>query len=206
MKYDIAMQLYANDIIDKEYYAMVNKVFSGVRIPQSALAPGIDYKNDTTYNFSGVLGKSSYLSELEITNKKDYLDMKYDVFGLKFEISQNKDKKNALHIRREVFAGPFGGKTLAYYMVDKDMDSNQTILRYYDGEACSLVKETADEDFYEVKDFQKLGLLPDEEVVLEDADVIELASNLIAPFTIGEGNFEEKITEIMEKAKQKVKN
>ena len=205
MKYDIAMQLYANDIIEKEYYKMVNKVFSGMKIPQSSLLSGIDYKEDTTYSFSGMLGQTKHIGELEITSAKDYVEMKYEIFGLMFEISQSKDNDMGLHIRRELYAGPFGGKTLSYYMVDKEVEGDETVIRYYDGDACSLVRETIDTDHYEVEDFQRVGLLPDEEVVLKDVDITQLASSLLEPFITGKGNFEERITEIMHPAKQKVK-
>lgn len=205
MKSDIAQQLLDEEIIAKNHYEMVSKVFSGVTIPQTKFIEGVDYMVDSVYSFSGKLGNPKYNCELEIENEEDKLTFIYELFGLRFEISQDNDNNIGLHVRREVFAGPYGGRTLRYYMIDKENTDDYVKVRYYDGNSCSLMREISTDKFLDLKDFEDVEIFPDEEFTVKDIDVIDFASSLISPFTKGIGSFEDTILDLKQLVLKKKK-
>lgn len=196
MKRDIAKQLLDEEIIAENHYDMVSKVFSGVTIPQTKFIEGVDYMVDSVYSFSGKLGNPKYNCELEIENEENKLRIKYELFGLRFEISQDNDNNIGLHVRREKFAGPYGGRTLRYYMIDKEDADDHIKVRCYDKDSCSLMREISTKKFLELEDFEEAEIFPDEEFTVKDTDEIDFASSLISPFTKGIGNFEETISDL----------
>lgn len=207
MKYDVAMHLLTNEMIKKENYELVSKILSGIRIPHDELEAELECSKNSTYDFSGVLGKSNCNGDLEIRNGKDKLGLLYETRGLRFEMFQDRQNKTSLHVRKEDYANYYRGDISGYYMVDKNEDEDYIIVRYYDKEACDFIRRLdVNIDFLEVENFEQAGLLPDEEVVLENVDVIDLAQRLIAPYTTGKGNFEEEINKILYSNKEKVLN
>ncbi len=206
MKYDVAMHLLANGIIKEEQYELVSKILSGVRISQDDLEAAIDHNHDSSYGFYGVIGKSNYTNELEITHLKDKFVLDYEVGGMKFEISKDKQGQVELHVRRANYTGRLRDNVTGYYIIDKFDDEDNITIRYYDGEAYSLAKRLDNSSEYlEVENFEKVGLLPDEEVVV-DTDVLDFASSIMAPYTKGVGTFEEVVDEKLHPGKQKILN
>ena len=79
MKYDIAMHLFANGMIEKEQYELVSKILSGVRIAQDDLEEELEYKKGDTYSFSGKLPNIDDTFDLEISKNTDdfFLTIEY---------------------------------------------------------------------------------------------------------------------------------
>lgn len=205
MKYDIAMHLYANGIIQKEQYELVSKVLSGVRLSQNELESELEYNKNSSYEFSGYLGSDSDC-DLTIKNGKERLRILYEVSGIKFEVTQNKQNNVGLHVKREDCTGYFKDSVKGYYMVDKNENEDEIVIRYYDKEAYDFVRNLDNNiDYLEVDNFEQAGIIPDEEVTLKDVDTISFAKELIAPFTIGKGNFEDYVNSLLHPEQQKVK-
>ena len=206
MKYDIAMHLLANGIIEKEQYELVSKILSGVRITHDDLEEELEYKKRDTYSFSGKLPNTKDSFELEISRNSNDFFFNYRVPGLYFEVTQNPKKQVGLYVLRENSSDQYRKKDSDYYLIDKKEKDDFATVRYYDKEAYNFVRSLDfNLEFLELDDFEKTGIIPDEEVVLKDIDVIEFASKLIAPYTRGEGKIEDVLEEVLHPGKQKVK-
>ena len=206
MKYDIAMHLLANGMIEKEQYELVSRILSGVRITHDDLEEELEYKKRDTYSFSGKLPNTKDSFELEISRNSNDFFFNYRVPGLYFEVTQNPKKQVGLYFARKNFSDQYHKKDSDYYLIDKKEKEDFATVRYYDKEAYNFVRSLDfNLEFLELDDFEKTGIIPDEEVVLKDIDVIEFASKLIAPYTRGEGKLEDVLEEVLHPGKQKVK-
>ena len=206
MKYDIAMHLLANGMIEKEQYELVSRILSGVRITHDDLEEELEYKKRDTYSFSGKLPNTKDSFELEISRNSNDFFFNYRVPGLYFEVTQNPKKQVGLYVLRENSSDQYRKKDSDYYLIDKKEKDDFATVRYYDKEAYNFVRSLDfNLEFLELDDFEKTGIIPDEEVVLKDIDVIEFASKLIAPYTRGEGKIEDVLEEVLHPGKQKVK-
>ena len=206
MKYDIAMHLLANGIIEKEQYELVSKILSGVRITHDDLEEELEYKKRDTYSFSGKLPNTKDSFELEISRNSNDFFFNYRVPGLYFEVTQNPKKQVGLYFARKNFSDQYRKKDSDYYLIDKKEKEDFATVRYYDKEAYNFIRELDfNLEFFELDDFEKVGIIPDEEVVLKDVDAIEFASKLIAPYARGEGKIEDVLEEVLHPGKQKVK-
>lgn len=206
MKYDIAMHLLANGIIEKEQYELVSRILSGVRINQDDLEEELEYKKKTTYNFTGKLPNSDDTFELEMSSDDFFFN--YKVSGLYFEVTQNPKNQHqiGLYVVRENLPDQYRKKDSDYYLITKRENEDFVTVRYYDKEAYNFVRKLEfNLEFLELDDFEKVGIIPDEEVVLKDVDAVEFARKLIAPYTRGEGKFEDVLDEVLHPGKQKVK-
>ena len=119
MKYDIAMHLFANGMIEKEQYELVSKILSGVRISQDDLEEELEYKKGDTYNFSGKLPNIDDTYELEISKDPDDFFFNYRVSGFYFEVTQNPKKQIGLYVIRESSTDQSSRKGKDYYLIDK---------------------------------------------------------------------------------------
>lgn len=204
MKYDIAMHLFANGMIEKEQYELVSKILSGVRISQDDLEEELEYKKGDTYNFSGKLPNIDDTYELEISKDSDDFFFNYRVSGLYFEVTQNPKKQIGLYVIRESSTDQSSRKGKDYYLIDKKEKDDFITIRYYDKDAYNFVRELdCNLEFLELDDYEKAGIIPDEEVVVQNTDVIDFAHNLITPFTTGIGSFDDTMESIIYPAKQK---
>lgn len=205
MKYDIAMHLFANGIIEKEQYELVSKILSGVRIKQDALEEELEYKKSDTYSFSGKLPYIDESYELEISKDSADFFFNYRMSGLYFEVTQNPKNQIGLYVIRESSIDQSSKKGKDYYLIDKKEKDDFATVRYYDKDAYNFVRELDyNLEFLELDDYEKAGIIPDKEVILNDVDTIELASSLIQPFVTGRGNFEEEINKVLYPNKEKV--
>ena len=206
MKYDIAMHLFANGMIEKEQYELVSKILSGVRISQDDLEEELEYKKSNTYSFSGKLPNVDDTFELEISRNTDDFFFNYRVSGLYFEVTQNPKNQVGLYIIRESSIDLNSKKGKDYYLIDKKEKDDFATVRYYDKDAYNFVRELDfNLEFLELADYEKAGIIPDEEVIVKDVNNIEFARKLIAPYTHGEGKFEDIVDSMIHPAKQKVK-
>ena len=204
MKYDIAMHLFANGMIEKEQYELVSKILSGVRIAQDDLEEELEYKKGDTYSFSGKLPNIDDTYELEISKDSDDFFFNYRVSGLYFEVTQNPKKQIGLYVIRESSTDQSSRKGKDYYLIDKKEKEDFITIRYYDKDAYNFVRELdCNLEFLELDDYEKAGIIPDEEVVVQNTDVIDFAHNLITPFTTGIGSFDDTMESIIHPAKQK---
>ncbi|MBQ3297426.1 MAG: hypothetical protein IJG97_01330 [Bacilli bacterium] len=204
MKYDIAMHLFANGMIEKEQYELVSKILSGVRISQDDLEEELEYKKGDTYSFSGKLPNIDDTYELEISKDSDDFFFNYRVSGLYFEVTQNPKKQIGLYVIRESSTDQSSRKGKDYYLIDKKEKDDFITIRYYDKDAYNFVRELdCNLEFLELDDYEKAGIIPDEEVVVQNTDVIDFAHNLITPFTTGIGSFDDTMESIIYPAKQK---
>ena len=206
MKYDIAMHLLANGMIEKEQYELVSKVLSGVRVTQDDLEEELEYKKHDTYSFSGKLPNIDDTFDLEISKNSVDFYLNYRVAGLYFEVTQNPKKQIGLYVIRESSTDEYGGKDTDYYLIDKKEKEDFITVRYYDKDAYNFVRELDDNlEFLELDDYEKAGIIPDEEVIVKDTDPIEFAQRIIAPYTRGEGKFEDVLDGVLHPGMQKVK-
>lgn len=204
MKYDIAMHLFANGMIEKEQYELVSKILSGVRIAQDDLEEELEYKKGDTYSFSGKLPNIDDTFDLEISKNTDDFFFNYRVSGFYFEVTQNKKNQVGLYVIRESSTDQQSIKNKDYYLIDKKEKDDFITIRYYDKDAYNFVRELDyNLEFLELDDYEKAGIIPDEEVVVQNTDVIDFAHNLIAPFTTGIGSFDDTMESIIHPAKQK---
>ena len=204
MKYDIAMHLFANGMIEKEQYELVSKILSGVRISQDDLEEELEYKKGDTYNFSGKLPNIDDTFDLEISKNTDDFFFNYRVSGFYFEVTQNKKNQVGLYVIRESSTDQSSRKGKDYYLIDKKEKDDFITIRYYDKDAYNFVRELDyNLEFLELDDYEKAGIIPDEEVVVQNTDVIDFAHNLITPFTTGIGSFDDTMESIIHPAKQK---
>ena len=204
MKYDIAMHLFANGMIEKEQYELVSKILSGVRISQDDLEEELEYKKGDTYNFSGKLPNIDDTFDLEISKNTDDFFFNYRVSGFYFEVTQNKKNQVGLYVIRESSTDQSSRKGKDYYLIDKKEKDDFITIRYYDKDAYNFVRELdCNLEFLELDDYEKAGIIPDEEVVVQNTDVIDFAHNLITPFTTGIGSFDDTMESIIHPAKQK---
>ena len=204
MKYDIAMHLFANGMIEKEQYELVSKILSGVRISQDDLEEELEYKKGDTYNFSGKLPNIDDTFDLEISKNTDDFFFNYRVSGFYFEVTQNKKNQVGLYVIRESSTDQSSRKGKDYYLIDKKEKDDFITIRYYDKDAYNFVRELDyNLEFLELDDYEKAGIIPDEEVIVQNTDVIDFAHNLITPFTTGIGSFDDTMESIIHPAKQK---
>ncbi len=204
MKYDIAMHLFANGMIEKEQYELVSKILSGVRIAQDDLEEELEYKKGDTYSFSGKLPNIDDTFDLEISKNTDDFFFNYRVSGFYFEVTQNKKNQVGLYVIRESSTDQSSRKGKDYYLIDKKEKDDFITIRYYDKDAYNFVRELDyNLEFLELDDYEKAGIIPDEEVVVQNTDVIDFAHNLITPFTTGIGSFDDTMESIIHPAKQK---
>ena len=204
MKYDIAMHLFANGMIEKEQYELVSKILSGVRIAQDDLEEELEYKKGDTYSFSGKIPNIDDTFDLEISKNTDDFFFNYRVSGLYFEVTQNPKKQIGLYVIRESSTDQSSRKGKDYYLIDKKEKDDFITIRYYDKDAYNFVRELdCNLEFLELDDYEKAGIIPDEEVVVQNTDVIDFAHNLITPFTTGIGSFDDTMESIIYPAKQK---
>ena len=204
MKYDIAMHLFANGMIEKEQYELVSKILSGVRISQDDLEEELEYKKGDTYSFSGKLPNIDDTFDLEISKNTDDFFFNYRVSGFYFEVTQNKKNQVGLYVIRESSTDQSSRKGKDYYLIDKKEKDDFITIRYYDKDAYNFVRELdCNLEFLELDDYEKAGIIPDEEVVVQNTDVIDFAHNLITPFTTGIGSFDDTMESIIHPAKQK---
>ena len=204
MKYDIAMHLFANGMIEKEQYELVSKILSGVRIAQDDLEEELEYKKGDTYSFSGKLPNIDDTFDLEISKNTDDFFFNYRVSGFYFEVTQNKKNQVGLYVIRESSTDQSSRKGKDYYLIDKKEKDDFITIRYYDKDAYNFVRELdCNLEFLELDDYEKAGIIPDEEVVVQNTDVIDFAHNLITPFTTGIGSFDDTMESIIHPAKQK---
>lgn len=204
MKYDIAMHLFANGMIEKEQYELVSKILSGVRIAQDDLEEELEYKKGDTYSFSGKLPNIDDTFDLEISKNTDDFFFNYRVSGFYFEVTQNKKNQVGLYVIRESSTDQSSRKGKDYYLIDKKEKDDFITIRYYDKDAYNFVRELDyNLEFLELDDYEKAGIIPDEEVIAQNTDVIDFAHNLITPFTTGIGSFDDTMENIIHPAKQK---
>lgn len=204
MKYDIAMHLFANGMIEKEQYELVSKILSGVRIAQDDLEEELEYKKGDTYSFSGKLPNIDDTFDLEISKNTDDFFFNYRVSGFYFEVTQNKKNQVGLYVIRESSTDQSSRKGKDYYLIDKKEKDDFITIRYYDKDAYNFVRELDyNLEFLELDDYEKAGIIPDEEVIVQNTDVIDFAHNLITPFTTGIGSFDDTMESIIHPAKQK---
>ncbi|MBQ6497205.1 MAG: hypothetical protein IJI58_00625 [Bacilli bacterium] len=206
MKYDIAMHLFANGMIEKEQYEIVSKILSGVRIAQDDLEEELERKKGDTYVFSGKLPGIDDTFDLEMSkDPKDFFFI-YRVSGLFFEVTQNPKNQVGIYVIRESSTDQQSRKNKDYYLINKKENDDFATIRYYDKDAYNFVRDLDyNLEFLELDDYEKAGIIPDEEVIVKDVDPIEFAKKLITPYTHGEGQFEDIVGEIIHPAKQKVK-
>ena len=206
MKYDIAMHLFANGMIEKEQYELVSKILSGVRIKQDDLEEELEYKKRDTYVFSGKLPDIDDTFDLEMSKDSSDFFFIYRVSGLFFEVTQNPKKQVGIYVIRESSTDQHSRKNKDYYLIDKKENDDFATIRYYDKDAYNFVRDLDyNLEFLELDDYEKAGIIPDEEVVIKDVDPIEFARRLITPYTHGEGKFEDIVDSMIHPAKQKVK-
>ncbi len=204
MKYDIAMHLFANGMIEKEQYELVSKILSGVRIAQDDLEEELEYKKGDTYSFSGKIPNIDDTFDLEISKNTDDFFFNYRVSGFYFEVTQNKKNQVGLYVIRESSTDQSSRKGKDYYLIDKKEKDDFITIRYYDKDAYNFVRELDyNLEFLELDDYEKAGIIPDEEVIVQNTDVIDFAHNLITPFTTGIGSFDDTMESIIHPAKQK---
>ncbi|MBR2679025.1 MAG: hypothetical protein IKE63_06370 [Bacilli bacterium] len=204
MKYDIAMHLLANGMIEKEQYELVSKILSGVRITQDDLEEELEYKKSSTYSFSGKLPNIDDTYELEISKDSADFFFNYRVSGLYFEVTQNPKNQMGLYVIRESSTDPSSRKNKDYYLINKKEKDDFITVRYYDKDAYNFVRDLDyNLEFLELDDYEKAGIIPDEEVIINDVDMLDFAHSLIAPFTTGIGSFDETVDRIIHPAKQK---
>ena len=177
-------------MIEKEQYELVSKILSGVRIAQDDLEEELEYKKGDTYSFSGKLPNIDDTFDLEISKNTDDFFFNYRVSGFYFEVTQNKKNQVGLYVIRESSTDQSSRKGKDYYLIDKKEKDDFITIRYYDKDAYNFVRELdCNLEFLELDDYEKAGIIPDEEVVVQNTDVIDFAHNLITPFTTGIGNF-----------------
>ena len=203
MKYDVAMHLLANGIIKEEQYELVSKLLNGVRLSHEDVERA-EEQRDPSYGFYGQLGKSNYTSDLELTREKERFILDYETAGMKMTVIQNKNGEVELHVRKANYTKRLRDQVDGYYVIDKEKDAEEIVVRFYDKEAYDLAKRLDfSSEYLETEHFERVGLLPDEEVIVKNVDVVDFASSLIRPYTSGIGSFEETIDSIRP-TKQKI--
>ena len=109
-----------------------------------------------------------------------------------------------LYVIRESSTDQSSRKGKDYYLIDKKEKDDFITIRYYDKDAYNFVRELdCNLEFLELDDYEKAGIIPDEEVVVQNTGVIDFAHNLITPFTTGIGSFDDTMESIIHPAKQK---
>ena len=199
MKYDIAMQLLNAGIIKQEEFELVSKVLEGVKLSKDDLERGDLTKISDYYKeFLGFTDNGTFEIKRVVDEKFTLIYTKFTLF---LSITVNKLGQMKLHIN-EFIADGFD--LAGTYILDKDFDEDQIKVAFYDKEATKIIIESVDKNVLDdlinnrldTKDCLQCGLSPAREGVIEEENIIDLASNLIRPAKTNISSFDEELDKV----------